>query len=412
MQTALHTRNKSSFIKTLTSDNTTNTARNYQVFGDSSLRTFTYKRYRYVGKEKDSESGLYYYGARYYAAWTCRFISVDPLAAKYAHLTPYNYAGNKPIGDYDIDGMQSTGDTTTPITAGGGDATFNDTAKQVAETYGGKEGYTVTIKTHMIDGKFTGEITVTGDGKTVTGKYEDGKFTYSGGEQDKSTNMLGTSIKSVYNSELRAGYLKNIGSNADNNLKLLEKAVTPAEQEAVVNKAINDRNTSKMDVRKKLTTDAAEITKHLEQDAKYTEQNLRKMYSPGGEKGKSLTGKALNEEIVRASGRSNPLLSKWNGAFRKLGWVGLGVGLTLSTVRIYQDPTATTIGDEVGATAGGFAGSVVGSALLVSGAVALGIVTGGVGLLVIGLIGGIAGGWAGSEIGGWAGRGVGQKIKD
>jgi len=35
-------------------------------FGDSSLRTFTKKHYQYTGKEKDAESGLYYYGARYY----------------------------------------------------------------------------------------------------------------------------------------------------------------------------------------------------------------------------------------------------------------------------------------------------------------------------------------------------------
>jgi RHS repeat-associated protein len=79
----------------------------YYPFGDSSLRTFSSKRYRYVGKEKDQESGLYYYGARYYAAWTCRFISVDPLASKYAQLTPYNYADNNPINDFDIDGMQT-----------------------------------------------------------------------------------------------------------------------------------------------------------------------------------------------------------------------------------------------------------------------------------------------------------------
>ncbi|MCB0804096.1 MAG: hypothetical protein KDB74_13445, partial [Flavobacteriales bacterium] len=72
-----------------------------------SLRTFTKKRYRYVGKEKDQESGLYYYGARYYAAWTCRFISVDPLAGKYAMLTPYNNASNSPIKSLDIDGMQN-----------------------------------------------------------------------------------------------------------------------------------------------------------------------------------------------------------------------------------------------------------------------------------------------------------------
>jgi RHS repeat-associated protein len=79
----------------------------YYPFGDSSLRTFSKKRYRYVGKEKDLESGLYYYGARYYAAWACRFISVDPLSSKYAQLSPYNYADNNPINDYDIDGMQN-----------------------------------------------------------------------------------------------------------------------------------------------------------------------------------------------------------------------------------------------------------------------------------------------------------------
>ncbi len=79
----------------------------YYPFGDSSLRTFSKKRYRYVGKEKDLESGLYYYGARYYAAWTCRFISVDPLSAQYAQLSPYNYADNNPINDFDIDGMQN-----------------------------------------------------------------------------------------------------------------------------------------------------------------------------------------------------------------------------------------------------------------------------------------------------------------
>ena len=86
----------------------------YYPFGDSSLRTFSKKRYRYVGKEKDLESGLYYYGARYYAAWTCRFISVDPLAADYPFYTPYNYAGNKPVNKVDIDGMQEENAETKP----------------------------------------------------------------------------------------------------------------------------------------------------------------------------------------------------------------------------------------------------------------------------------------------------------
>jgi RHS repeat-associated protein len=36
------------------------------------------KRYRYTGKERDEESGLYYHGARYYAAWLRRWIACDP----------------------------------------------------------------------------------------------------------------------------------------------------------------------------------------------------------------------------------------------------------------------------------------------------------------------------------------------
>ncbi|MGB3464927.1 MAG: RHS repeat-associated core domain-containing protein, partial [Cyclobacteriaceae bacterium] len=64
------------------------------------------KRYRYVGKEKDSETGLYYYGARYYAAWLCRFISVDPLKDEYPYYTSYQYAGNKPVTFIDLDGLE------------------------------------------------------------------------------------------------------------------------------------------------------------------------------------------------------------------------------------------------------------------------------------------------------------------
>ena len=78
----------------------------YYPFGDSSLRTFSKKRYRYVGKEKDLESGLYYYGARYYAAWTCRFISCDPLSAKYPNISTYAYAFNNPIMFNDPTGLE------------------------------------------------------------------------------------------------------------------------------------------------------------------------------------------------------------------------------------------------------------------------------------------------------------------
>ena len=47
----------------------------YHPFGTTSYRSgrteteVALKRYKYVGKERDEETGLYYYGARYYAAW-------------------------------------------------------------------------------------------------------------------------------------------------------------------------------------------------------------------------------------------------------------------------------------------------------------------------------------------------------
>ena len=37
------------------------------------------KRYRYTGKERDEETGLYYHGARYYAPWLGRWTSADPM---------------------------------------------------------------------------------------------------------------------------------------------------------------------------------------------------------------------------------------------------------------------------------------------------------------------------------------------
>jgi len=85
----------------------------YHPFGTTSYRSgrtqteVSLKRYKYCGKERDEETGLYYYGMRYYAAWICRFVSVDPLQFKYPELTPFQYASNRPITMIDIDGGEA-----------------------------------------------------------------------------------------------------------------------------------------------------------------------------------------------------------------------------------------------------------------------------------------------------------------
>jgi RHS repeat-associated protein len=61
----------------------------------------------YKKQLKNSEqTGLYYYGARYYDARVSQWLSVDPLAEK--TMTPYAYCNNNPINMVDPDGRFST----------------------------------------------------------------------------------------------------------------------------------------------------------------------------------------------------------------------------------------------------------------------------------------------------------------
>jgi RHS repeat-associated protein len=66
------------------------------------------KRYRYTGKERDEETGFYYHGARYYAAWIGRWISCDPIGLA-ADINLFRYNFNRPITFIDPDGRQGLG---------------------------------------------------------------------------------------------------------------------------------------------------------------------------------------------------------------------------------------------------------------------------------------------------------------
>jgi RHS repeat-associated protein len=49
----------------------------YAPYGETSFGSFARKRYRFTGKERDEESSLYYYGARYYIPWVARWSKID-----------------------------------------------------------------------------------------------------------------------------------------------------------------------------------------------------------------------------------------------------------------------------------------------------------------------------------------------
>ena len=57
------------------------------------------------GKEKDSETGYHYFGARYYNSDLSLWLSVDPMSDKYPSLSPYNYCAWNPLKIVDPDGM-------------------------------------------------------------------------------------------------------------------------------------------------------------------------------------------------------------------------------------------------------------------------------------------------------------------
>ncbi|MGO4186811.1 SpvB/TcaC N-terminal domain-containing protein [Pseudarthrobacter sp. TAF60_1] len=61
------------------------------------------KRDRFIGREHDNETGLYYVGARYYAPWLARWTSTDPAGLRDG-TNLYVYAGCDPVNQLDRNG--------------------------------------------------------------------------------------------------------------------------------------------------------------------------------------------------------------------------------------------------------------------------------------------------------------------
>jgi RHS repeat-associated protein len=100
---------------TLTLDGEGNvlTREEYSPFGETTFGSFSHKRYRFAGKERDWESGLYAMGARYYAPWLCRFICTDPLGMVDGSNL-YRYANGNPLTLVDPSGTQAAGSSAEP----------------------------------------------------------------------------------------------------------------------------------------------------------------------------------------------------------------------------------------------------------------------------------------------------------
>ena len=82
-----------------------------QVTGGGAYGTAGRYRYGFNGKEIDNEvkgvGNAIDFGARIYDPRIGRWLSTDPLQAKYPSLTPYNFTGNNPTNYIDVDGKDT-----------------------------------------------------------------------------------------------------------------------------------------------------------------------------------------------------------------------------------------------------------------------------------------------------------------
>ena len=69
-------------------------------------KPYTLKNFTFSAKERDVETGLSYFGSRYYSSDLGIWLSVDPQAAKYPGLSPFTYCANNPIKLVDPNGEE------------------------------------------------------------------------------------------------------------------------------------------------------------------------------------------------------------------------------------------------------------------------------------------------------------------
>ena len=84
----------------------------YDSFGQvvSAASTGTVdSRYKFTGRELDSETGLYYYRARYYDSRVGKFIGQDPIGFRAGDRNLYRYVGNGPLDATDPSGRLKYG---------------------------------------------------------------------------------------------------------------------------------------------------------------------------------------------------------------------------------------------------------------------------------------------------------------
>ncbi len=250
----------------------------YYPFGETSFGSFAKKRYRFCGKERDEENGLYYYVARYYAPWICRFVSVDALAHETPFISSFAYADDNPVMNNDPTGNQtekSGGDSggnkggTKPVATVGsvtkaalngvGDS-FVDTFKTGAQIIQHPIDTAIGVTNLMVDVATTPPAEL-GLKITTAGVQAVDKFVKA--DANEKARMVGYGLGEAFQTAIGGEFVKSASYVAK-----AGTAVKVAEATTVVAKTENGA---------KLSSNAAKLNKHLTQLEKYGKAGTKEL---------------------------------------------------------------------------------------------------------------------------------------
>ena len=164
---------------TLSSTGSIYTWNDYYPFGESMPGRNVFEagpdtRYQYTSKERDTETGLDYFGARYYDSWSGRWYSVDPMSGKYPTLSPYTYTADNPVTLIDPHGdtISTFGLTNEQLKQWNAEVAAGMKSKDFAKVY--SELQSSTAKYSVVIGKAVkenagGDFKPNAEGKLHTG---------------------------------------------------------------------------------------------------------------------------------------------------------------------------------------------------------------------------------------------------
>ena len=162
----------------------------------------------FSAKERDAETGLSYFGARYYSSDLSVWLSIDPMSDKYPSLSPYTYCADNPVKLVDPNGEDYEvvmGENTITIKAVYYTASENKEKLQESLDYWnnqsgffsleqGDKQYTINFELTLAEGDFATDDEAR-SAATLDGKHADNFFMLDNPYDQKGATTNGNIIQ-------------------------------------------------------------------------------------------------------------------------------------------------------------------------------------------------------------------------